>query len=45
MKKRLFPILALLLVVMAAFLGCSELPEDFLPIDPTTGILETVDIQ
>ena len=45
MKKRLFPILALILVVMAAFLGCSELPEDFLPIDPTMGILETVDTQ
>jgi len=43
MKKRLFPILALILVVMAAFLGCSELPEDFLPIDPTAGILETFD--
>ena len=44
MKKKLFPLLALLLVVLAAFIGCAELPEDILlPTDPLSGILETID--
>ena len=43
MKKKLFPLLALLLVVLAAFIGCAELPEDIiLPTDPLSGILETI---
>ena len=45
MKKTITLLLALLLMAAVVFSGCSELPEEFLPIDPTTGILETVDIQ
>ena len=43
MKKRLFLGLALLLAVLTVFVGCAELPMDYLPMNPTTGILETVE--
>ena len=43
MKKRLFPILALLLVVLTAFFGCAELPEEMLPTDAGAIIQDIID--
>ena len=39
MKKRLLPILALLLAVLTIFCGCAELSEEILGTDPVSGVL------
>lgn len=41
MKKKLSPILALLLVIAAVFFGCGDALDSALPMDPITDIVET----